>query len=421
MLPRGKLDIGWADLLFGIWSCIRPGSRQTAQRQVEAAWDASSGTLASLSMRSGFDALLQTLAWPPGTEILTSALTIRDMVRIVEHHHLVPVPIDLQMASLSISPGAFERAITRKTRAILVAHVFGSRMPLDDIVAIAKRHGLLVIEDCAQAYVGTDYRGHAGSDVCMFSFGPIKTNTALGGAVLQFNDGTLMEKVRAIQATYPVQSRWRFLRRLGKYAGLKFLTIPWVFGAFVALCRALGKNHDAVIGGAVRGFAGPEFFANIRRQPSYPLLRLLARRLRTFDPARIERRIASANTAIGLLPETDRPGCRAGHHSHWIFPIQSPSPDDLMKHLWHHGFDATRGASSLAVVEPPADRPETRPDEAGRAMEGVLYLPVYPDLSEADLRRLALAVTSFQTNEQVTLASATPVGGMADARSRGTA
>lgn len=154
MLPRGKLDIDWTDLLFGLRSCFSPKRRRTAQSRVEAAWSSPAESLVCLSVRSGFDALLQALAWPPGTEILTSALTIRDMVRIVEHHHLVPVPIDLRMQTLSLDPEDLEQAITPHTRAVLVAHVFGSRMPLDDVVATAKRHGLLVIEDCAQAYVG---------------------------------------------------------------------------------------------------------------------------------------------------------------------------------------------------------------------------------------------------------------------------
>lgn len=149
MLPRGKIDVGWSDLLFGIGQCLRPRDRDEAQRRVEAIWSTTGEALACLSVRSGFDALLAALAYPPGSEVLMSALTIRDMVRIVEHHGLVPIPIDLDVETLSIRPEGLERAVGPRTKAMVVAHVFGSRMPLDDVIACARRHGLLVIEDCA--------------------------------------------------------------------------------------------------------------------------------------------------------------------------------------------------------------------------------------------------------------------------------
>jgi perosamine synthetase len=363
---------------------------------VEARWSPAADALACLSVRSGFDALLRALAFPPGSEILVSALTIRDMPRIIEAHGLVPVPVDLDMATLALAPGALERAAGPRTRAILVAHLFGSRMPLEGVLAFAGPRGLVVLEDCAQADAGGGYRGHPGSDVAMFSFGPIKLNTALGGGILRVRDRALLERLRLLQAGYPVQGRWQFLRRLGKFGALKVLTIPAALGLFAAACRALGRTHDEVAGAAVRGFPGPGLLAKIRRQPSYPLLALLARRLRNVDPGSVERRAARARAAGALLPGIERPGARAPVHGHWVFPIQSAAPDALMRRLWARGFDATRGASSLDVVGPPADRPELAAAQAGRVMRQVLYLPVYPGVSDADLTRLARAVLEFE-------------------------
>ena len=395
MLPRGKIDVGWSDLLFGMGQCLRPRDRDEAQRRVEAAWSCAGDALACLSVRSGFDALLAALAYPPGSEVLMSALTIRDMVRIVEHHGLVPIPIDLDVETLSITPEGLERAAGPRTKALVVAHVFGSRMPLDDVIACARRHGLLVVEDCAQTYVGSGYPGHPDADVCMFSFGPIKTNTALGGGILRIKDAALLAKTRAIQERYPVQSRWRYLRRLGQYAGIKLVSIPVLFGLFATVCRRMGRTHDQVISSAVRGFPGPDFFTRIRHQPSAPLLALLERRLTRFDPARIERRIAVAKRAIALMPGIPRPGERARAHFHWVFPIQSACPDQLMERLWSAGFDATRGASSLTVVPPPRDRPELAATQAQQAMQRVLYLPVYSGVRDRDLQKLARVVTSL--------------------------
>jgi dTDP-4-amino-4,6-dideoxygalactose transaminase len=203
--------------------------------------------------------------------------------------------------------------------------------------------------------------------------------------------------MRVIQASYPVQSRWRFLRRVVKYAGIKLIDRPRVFGLLATTCRRLGKTHDAVISGALRGFPGPAFFTKIREQPSYPLLALLSRRLRTFDAHQIERRTAIAQQAIRSMPAVSRPGAAAGAHSYWVFPITTDSPGMLMRRLWAHGFDATRGASSLGVVDPPPDRPELAPEAASRAMADLLYLPVYPGVSTGDLDRLTALVNTFES------------------------
>lgn len=396
MIPRKRLDIGWTDLAFGAGSCLRPGSREEAERRVEHAWcpEDPGRALACLSVRSGFDALLQALALPAGSEVLVSALTIRDMVRIVAEHGLVPVPVDVDPRTLAVCPEALARAAGAKSRAVVVAHLFGSRMPLAPVLAVAREHGLPVIEDCAQAYTGDEYRGHPECDVSLFSFGPIKTATALAGGLLRFRDRALRDRVAAIQAAWPVQDRSRFLVRSGKYALLKLLSYRSVFTVFTAICRLLGKSHDAIISGSVRGFAGEGFFTKIRQRPSFPLLALLARRLVSFDPARITARSALAQAAIRALPAIERPGDQAAWHSHWVFPVCHDDPEKLIEFLWKQGFDATRGASSLCVVSPPEDRPETDPVLARRMFERLFYLPVHEGMNERDVENMARAVTN---------------------------
>lgn len=401
MIPRGKLDIGWGDLVFALWSCVRPANLADARRHLEAAWPSSGDTLACLSARSGFDLLLQALSLAPGSEVLVSAITIRDMPDIIAHHGLIPVAVDIDPATLSVKIDQLQRSLTPATKAILVAHLFGSRMPLDDIIRFARQHALVVIEDCAQAFTGGDYLGHPESDACLFSFGPIKTSTALGGGIIRVRDRALLEKMRAIQASYLVQSRGSFMRRVGRSMGLKALSVPRVFGVFVVACKLAGKDYDTLIKGAVRGFPGPHLIHRIQRQPSYPLLALLRRRLQRFEPARIERRIALAKMAIELMPAVARPGTSAATHTYWVFPIQVQSPERLMRHLRRHGFDATRGASSMSVVDPPADRPELAPFEARQLMREVLYLPVYPGVSVSDLARLSQAAAGFAASETV--------------------
>lgn len=392
MIPRKRLDIGWSDLLFGMIRCLAPGDRAAVRERIERSWSsagAEGASLACLSVRSGFDALLAVLALPPGSEVLMSALTIRDMTRIVEEHGLVPVPVDLDPRSLTVRPESLARAVTPKTRAIVVAHLFGSRMPMEPVVRFAREHGLLLIEDCAQAYTGDEYRGHPDSGVSLFSFGPIKTATALAGGMLRFRDRSLCERVRERQSQWPVQSGRTFMTRLWKYSFLKLLTYRPVFTLFVLGCKASGASHDAVISGSVRGFAGPGFFEKIRQQPSAPLLRLLERRFRNFDRSTIVKRTALARQAIDLMPALERPGDEASVHTYWVFPVLHDDPERLIHHLWARGIDATRGASSLCVVAPPADRPEVNPVESIEMFARLLYVPTYAGLESRDVERLA--------------------------------
>jgi dTDP-4-amino-4,6-dideoxygalactose transaminase len=366
------------------------------RRRLEHLWSAEGNGLACLSVRSGFDALLSELDLPRGSEVLVSAITVRDMTRIVEEHGLVPVPVDLDMRALGLDPESLARAVTPRSRAILVAHLFGSRMPLEPVLSAAREHGLLVIEDCAQAYCADPYRGHPQCDVSLFSFGPIKTATALAGGLITFRDRSLRDRVAERQAPWPVQGRGRFLTRICKYSFLKLASYRPLFSLFCQACRMAGASHDAIINDSVRGFAGPGFFERIRRRPSFPLLALLARRLKRCDRTGIEERSALARVAIGLLPAVERPGDQAPWHTHWVFPIQADEPEMLIPALWARGFDATRGASSLCVVDPPEGRPELEPSEARRAFARLLYLPVHPGLTRQDVERLARSVQEIK-------------------------
>lgn len=231
MIPRKRLDIGWRDVLSGIGSCLW-ARREAAERKLRRAWPGGDAALACLSVRSGFDALLSVLDFPAGSEILVSAVTIRDMTRILQAHGLVAVPVDLDIQQLAVRPESMERAVTSRTRAILVAHLFGSRMSMEPVLGLARKHGLFVFEDCAQAFAGPEDLCPPQADVSMFSFGTIKTATALGGGVLCFRDPQLLDAVRRQQEPWPVRSRWHFLSRLLKYSLLMLLSYPLLYTLF---------------------------------------------------------------------------------------------------------------------------------------------------------------------------------------------
>ncbi|NER79535.1 MAG: hypothetical protein F6K42_08110 [Leptolyngbya sp. SIO1D8] len=395
MIPRKRLDIAWTDLLFGIGCCLQPENCRSIELRLEQALPEGTTSLTCLSVRSGFDALLQALNFEPGTEILVSAMTIRGMTRIIKAHDLVPIPIDLDFTTLAVRSESMAKAVTARTKAILVAHLFGSRMPMEPILQFAQAHNLLIIEDCAQSYVGKEYWGHPQSHVSLFSFGPIKTATALAGGILHFRDASLCHAVRLCQEQWPVQSRLRFLARICKYALLMLLSYRATYSLFVRACSVLKKNHDQIISNSVRGFSGDDFFRRIRQRPSSALLALLERRLKRFDPDRIAKRIKLAEHFIRLAPSVKRLGSQASEHTHWVFPIQCECPEDLKHYLWSEGFDATQGGSSLYVVDPPVTHPELHPVEAQQTFQQLLYLPIDIGISSQDIERLARVLNEY--------------------------
>jgi len=398
MIPRGRLDIGWSDLLFGFFACLGSGDREAAERRVEAIWSDEGDALACLSVRSGFDLLLTALDYPPGSEILVSAINIRDMVRIVHEHGLVPVPVDVDTETLSVKAASLERGVSARTKAILVAHLFGDQMHLDSAARFARERGLLLVEDCAQSFTGRQYRGHPASNVSMFSFGPIKTATALGGAMLRVRDQRLRARMQQIQSRYPIQSRSRFLRRVGRFAAVRGAANRLLFTVFCQTCGLLGKSHDDVLNRAVRGFHGPGLLDNLRKRPGYPLLALLLRRIEGFEEAQITRRVDAARELIRLAPGVRRPGTRAASHSHWTLPVLSSEPDELVRRLWSRGFDATRGAWSLCAVPAPVGHQAAI--EAEEMMSRIVYLPGWPSVRSRELLRLARAVVESEATAQ---------------------
>ena len=338
-------------------------------------------------MRSSFELLLAALAFDEGSEILLSAITHPDMARIVGRHGLMPVPVDLDPETLQPRPELLESAVTERTRALVVAHLFGARVDLDEATAFCRRHGLVLIEDCAQTLRSPSDTGDPRSDAALFSFGSTKTAPALGGAIAYVRDGALRKRMRGQQDRWPPQGRKEYALRVLRFAGLLALGQPLVYEIFVRAGKRAGLDVDALVNRSVHALKPPssdardEFGEWLRRRPSAPLLALLRRRLRTFDAERLARRAERGQKAAESLPRNIfHPGRRAGERTHWVFPIAMPDPKRAIEILRANGFDATAATSSIVALEPAP--------EAARLMEKVVFVPVYPELPERAFRRL---------------------------------
>lgn len=407
MHPRLRLDLGWSDVLHGLAASATARDRDRRARALESGWSPRGDALACLSVRSGFDLLLSALALPPGSEVLFSAITISDMPRIARHHGLVPVPVDLDLETLSPQVDRAAAAITPRTRVLVVAHLFGRRVDLAAFLPLARRHELVLVEDCAQGFRDPADSGHPEAAASFFSFGTIKSATALGGALVRVRQPSVLARMRALESTWPVQPRSAYFQRVAKYGLLHAVSHPSLYALLARGCEAQGTTLDAVIGGAVRGFpvqqgGGPldddaitaALLTKIRHRASATLLAMLRRRLTRFDGRRLAARARSGDELARLLPAgAFQPGGAAPGGSHWVFPVLVARPDVLIAALSRAGFDASKATSSLFAVAPPPDRPDLAPHEARRLIEHVVFAPAYPELSNRERLRLARVVT----------------------------
>lgn len=153
---------------------------------------------------NGTDALeigLQAIGVGPGDEVLVPANTFIATAEGVSNIEAKPVFVDCDPLYYNIDPKRIEEKITPKTKAIIAVHLYGLPAEMDEIVTIARKHGLKVLEDTAQAH-GATYKGKkAGSfgDVATFSFYPSKNLGAFGDAgAIVTNDKEVAERARLI-------------------------------------------------------------------------------------------------------------------------------------------------------------------------------------------------------------------------------
>jgi dTDP-4-amino-4,6-dideoxygalactose transaminase len=137
-----------------------------------------------------------------GDEVITTPFTFIATVSAIDYTGATPVFVDIDPVSFTIDPAKIEAAITPRTKAILPVHLYGLPADMDPIMAIARKHGLVVIEDAAQAH-GAEYKGRrAGSigDLGCFSFYPGKNLGAYGeGGAVTTNNPELARTVRVLR------------------------------------------------------------------------------------------------------------------------------------------------------------------------------------------------------------------------------
>jgi UDP-2-acetamido-2-deoxy-ribo-hexuluronate aminotransferase len=201
---KTEIDKGIQDVIDAC-AFINGPAVQTFQKSLEQYL----GVKHVIPCANGTDALqvaMMALNLKPGDEVITTSFTFIATAEVIALLQLTPVLVDVDPGTFNIDPKAIERAITPKTKAIVPVHLFGQTAPMEEIMEIAGKHNLFVIEDNCQA-IGSDYifndlstkkAGTIGHIGCT-SFFPSKNLGCYGdGGAIFTNDDALAKQMRVV-------------------------------------------------------------------------------------------------------------------------------------------------------------------------------------------------------------------------------
>ena len=382
--PRIDLSIGKSCLLNEIFTFFFCKNylfyEEKIKELIETCDSNDSGFYSScfLSVRTAFDCILSALNLPEGSEVLMSAINIQDMANIVEKHGLKVIPVDINKEINTLSPSLedLKQKFSQKSKLFVIADLFGFQVDLEPYRDFCKENSLILIKDKSQGFCGfhenfkeKDTKDIA--DIVMYSFGPIKSNTALGGSIILFKDYEIFKKTIQIENSFSRLPETWFFKRLVKYLFLKICLIPFVYGVIIKFIKKYTKKDlDSVLYSLVRGFGGTdELFKKIRKRPPASLLKLLYKRIKIFDNSKLMHR---QRFILNFLKSKIKfiAGFPIDRHFFWLVPILSNDPESLKKILSEKNFDSSRGTTSLVNLGDEKSCPMTE-----MFFQKVLYLP----------------------------------------------
>lgn len=349
LAQQSEIDAAVRRVLESGWYIL---GQETAAFEAEFA--AYCGAAGCVGVNSGTDALhlaLRACGVGPGDEVITVAHTAVATVAAIRMTGATPVLVDIDPNTYTMAPAALAAALTPATRAVIPVHLYGHPADMDAIRTIARE--CFVIEDCAQAH-GAQYKGRpvgGFGDLACYSFYPTKNLGALGdGGAVTGNDPELLEKVRLLR-----EYGWTPQER------------------YVSHIEGVNSRLD-------------ELQAAILRV-----------RLRHLDANNAMRRRLAALYDEALPAAVKRPSERPdARHVYHLYVIQHAARDHLRARLAEQGVGAGIHYPVPVHLQPAYQAGQLRclplPVTEQAARE-VLSLPMYPTLTETQVRAVAAAVT----------------------------
>lgn len=304
----------------------------------------------------------------PGDEVVMPSFTFTSTANAFVLRGARPVFVDIRADTLNIDETLIEAAITPRTKAIVPVHYAGIACEMDPIVAIARRHRILVIEDAAQAFL-CSYRGRmlgGIGDLGCFSFHATKTFTCGEGGALVTNDSDMATRAEILREKGT--NRKAFMRgQADRYTWCDLGSSYMVSDLTAAILLAQIERRDAIV--SRRRVLTERYFSAFR-----PLA----------DAGRI---------GMVTIPED----CRVNYHLFWILAADEAERSDLIDHLGQRSIGSAfhyqplhRSPYARNLGIDGVDLPVTE-----RQAARLLRLPLFTDLTLAQQDRVIEAVLDF--------------------------
>lgn len=297
----------------------------------------------AVSVASGTDALflaLKAFGISQGDEVITVSHTAVATVSAIKMTGATPVLVDIEPDYHTLDPELFSSAITKQTKAVIPVHIYGQPANLNEICNIAKKNGIYVIEDCAQAH-GAEYQenkvGSFGDAAC-FSFYPTKNLGCIGdGGIIISNNTDFINKVR-------------LLREYG-----------WA-ERYISHIHGYNSRLDTL---------------------QAAILRVKLKYLDRDNDRRINiSKIYKDNLILSSIEHPNvRDQCRHVYH---LYVIQTPERDPLKEYLHQNGVGTGIHYPSPVHLQPAYQSNQNTLNLTETLSKRILSLPIYPGMSEAN-------------------------------------
>jgi len=366
MIPVFQPNIGEEEIA-AVAEAIRrgeiSGSFGESIPRFEEAFAAYCGCKFGIAVSSGSAALhlaVAALELKPGDEILVSASTNIATALAAYHNNLVPIPVDSEPRTWNLNLDLIEDLITPRTRAIIPVHLFGHPVDMQRLSDIARKHHLVVIEDCAESHGATFRDRKTGSfgDMGCFSFYANKIITTGEGGMITTNDAKLAEKLKLLRNLAFTTPRFRH-----ELAGYNFRMTGYQAAMGLVQCEKIEK--------------------------------IIAEKIRV---ARTYDRFLSKQAGLQLPAPA-----KNGRHVYWMYGVVVErefgiTRDNLAAQLREAGIDTRTFFCPMNLQPALQKQPGYRRVEcpvAESLWNTGFYLPSSPTLSEQTIQRIAEAISAI--------------------------
>lgn len=384
-LPRRGLHRPPGTALALLRGALDPGGRADAMERRAALAFGTSHALLTGSGRGAMALVLSRLGLDPGDEVLLPALTFGAVPETIRALDLVPVFVDVVPDTLQLDPADAASKVSRRSRVLLATHLMGIPCDLGGARKVCASHGLVLLEDFAQA-AGALHQGQPVGSVGLAGFSSLETVkplSAFGGGLITTNDGALAAALRREIGALPAPDPRRLLRKVAMGHFEALLATPIGFSLLAAPLLAAGGGMEQLISRYKRNkkSAGNHM---ARLHPA----QAAAGELNLADlEAHLSRRRRNVQIILDQLPaDTWRPRPLPGDSPSWYqLVLRFRAPEDAARRAWREGVDLGPGVlTDLSGGSCPV---------AALAARQAVQVPCHPGLSRAQLQRVARAVS----------------------------